>query len=121
MAVNDVQKAVKDGAILPAAAFQCVDCGDAATDYDHRDYNKPLDVEPVCRACNLRRGPAIPRKGFFSHMFAVGYAHYRSRRSMSGILKCIGIEADLSGLPHHSIEIEHWLPFKEALLAWEQS
>lgn len=38
----------------------CVDCGAPARDYDHRDYNRPLDVEPVCRRCNMRRGPAIP-------------------------------------------------------------
>lgn len=37
----------------------CVDCGAKATDFDHRDYTKPLDVEPVCRACNIRRGPAL--------------------------------------------------------------
>lgn len=28
-------------------------------DYDHRDYTKPLSVEPVCRSCNKLRGPAI--------------------------------------------------------------
>jgi len=26
----------------------------------HRDYNKPLDVVPVCRKCNHARGAAIP-------------------------------------------------------------
>lgn len=36
----------------------CVDCRQPATEYDHREYAKPLDVEPVCRPCNLRRGPA---------------------------------------------------------------
>lgn len=49
----------KCGRIAPASRFACVDCGDKALDYDHRDYSKPLDVEPVCRACNLRRGPAL--------------------------------------------------------------
>lgn len=34
----------------------CVDCGAIATVYEHRDYGRPLDVEPVCRACNGRRG-----------------------------------------------------------------
>ena len=37
----------------------CVDCGKRATDYDHRDYSKPLDVVPVCRKCNDARGPAV--------------------------------------------------------------
>ncbi len=38
----------------------CVDCGKQALVYDHRDYNKPLDVEPVCQSCNIKRGPGIP-------------------------------------------------------------
>lgn len=38
----------------------CVDCRkNRATQYDHRDYNKPLMVEPVCGSCNLKRGSAI--------------------------------------------------------------
>jgi len=37
----------------------CVDCRVVpALQYDHRDYSKPLEVEPVCRRCNRRRGPA---------------------------------------------------------------
>ena len=42
-----------DGSIL------CVDCGKPAAHYDHRDYKRPLEVEPVCRSCNRKRGPAI--------------------------------------------------------------
>lgn len=41
-----------DGSIL------CVDCGDVAREYDHRDYAEPLVVEPVCHSCNIRRGSA---------------------------------------------------------------
>lgn len=40
--------------------IHCVDCGKPATCYDHRDYQRPDEVEPVCRACNARRGPALP-------------------------------------------------------------
>jgi|SRR6185312_2177944 len=36
----------------------CVDCGAPAQEYDHRDYGKPLDVEPVCICCNRSRGTA---------------------------------------------------------------
>ena len=53
----------KDRGELPhlmCGDIPCVDCGAPARDYDHRDYNKPLDVEPVCRRCNILRGPAIP-------------------------------------------------------------
>lgn len=55
-----VQAAIQSGQ-LPRldGSVQCVDCGKPAVDYDHREYAKPLQVEPVCRSCNLLRGPAI--------------------------------------------------------------
>lgn len=37
----------------------CVDCGELAAVYDHRDYYKPLEVVPVCQVCNSRRGRAV--------------------------------------------------------------
>jgi hypothetical protein len=58
-----VQYRVHTGAMRPASDFPCADCGKPATDYDHRDYNKPLEVEPTCRSCNLLRGPALPYLG----------------------------------------------------------
>lgn len=43
-----------DGRVL------CVDCKcEPAAVYDHRSYAKPLEVDPVCRPCNVKRGPAI--------------------------------------------------------------
>ena len=36
----------------------CTDCGKPAWQYDHRDYGKPLEVQPVCHKCNNHRGPA---------------------------------------------------------------
>lgn len=39
-------------------AMKCEDCGARAYAYDHRYYSMPLDVAPVCRACNAKRGPA---------------------------------------------------------------
>ena len=55
-----VQRAIEKG-VLPKldGSVACVDCGKPARDYDHRDYSKPLDVAPVCRSCNLRRGTAL--------------------------------------------------------------
>jgi hypothetical protein len=44
----------------PATGQDCVDCGAPAVFYDHRDYDKPFDVVPVCRSCNIRRGTAMP-------------------------------------------------------------
>jgi hypothetical protein len=54
-----------EGGRLPALGFgsgiTCVDCGKyAAQCYDHRDYTKPLEVDPVCGGCNVRRGPGYP-------------------------------------------------------------
>lgn len=46
------------GLIAPARGQLCVDCGAPATELDHRDYSKPLEVEAVCRPCNFKRGPA---------------------------------------------------------------
>lgn len=53
--------AAKSQGLLPrlrGSGIACVDCGKPAHDYDHRDYRKPLEVVPVCRSCNLKRGPA---------------------------------------------------------------
>lgn len=52
--------AVKIGFLPPPTDFDCQDCGKPAECYDHRDYNKPLDVDPVCVSCNSSRGRGIP-------------------------------------------------------------
>lgn len=61
-AISFVYSAVKVGKLvsLKTENIKCVDCGARAIQYDHRDYNKPLDVEPVCQSCNIKRGPARP-------------------------------------------------------------
>jgi DNA-directed RNA polymerase subunit RPC12/RpoP len=61
-ASHAVYVAIVSGALKPATEHSCVDCGAPATCYDHRDYSKPLEVEPVCRACNVCRGPGINRE-----------------------------------------------------------
>ena len=51
----------KKGQIEPIGEHtKCVDCGEPAEMYDHRNYYKPLEVEPVCRKCNGQRGQAYP-------------------------------------------------------------
>jgi hypothetical protein len=57
---NIIRNAIRSGRLLPPKNFICVDCGEPAWGYEHRDYRKPLEVEPVCQACNNRRGPALP-------------------------------------------------------------
>lgn len=49
------KKAVELGFLPDPSSCICVDCGKVAACYDHRDYSMPLDVEPVCIACNSHR------------------------------------------------------------------
>ena len=59
-AIGKVKYAVKKG-VLPSLRtneIKCSDCPRRATCYDHRDYDLPLDVSPVCQSCNVRRGNA---------------------------------------------------------------
>lgn len=44
-----------DGSVM------CSDCDRPAQEYDHRDYLRPLDVDPVCMSCNAARGPGANR------------------------------------------------------------
>lgn len=60
MAHRMVALAISRKILPPATSLQCTDCDKQATEYDHRDYNRPLDVQPVCRGCNRRRGSAKP-------------------------------------------------------------
>lgn len=54
---SEVAKARSRGALADPRTLPCTDCGAQASEYDHRDYSKPLEVDPVCRRCNARRGP----------------------------------------------------------------
>lgn len=59
LATNKVRTAVRNGVLPNPATLRCADCDRPADRYDHRDYGKPLQVEPVCISCNNKRGPAI--------------------------------------------------------------
>ena len=60
-AIHSVHKAIKNGSLPPLnGQVQCADCAKEATEYDHRNYYKPLQVSPVCRSCNLKRGVGYP-------------------------------------------------------------
>lgn len=54
-----VARARRVGSLKNPRDCMCTDCGCQAIEYDHRDYSKPLQVDAVCRRCNLKRGPAI--------------------------------------------------------------
>lgn len=56
------RNAVALGFLPDPKSLICVDCGKPAVCYDHRNYNHPLKVEPVCIICNSCRGKGIPMK-----------------------------------------------------------
>lgn len=61
-AANAVRRAVRNGDLvnLKTKSIKCTDCPNRAAVYDHRDYKKPLKVEPVCVGCNISRGTNAP-------------------------------------------------------------
>ncbi len=67
LAYSAVSSAIQRGALPPAKTQRCVDCGDRAFCYDHRDYRRPLDVSPVCKGCDCMRGPGRPYPSLY-HM-----------------------------------------------------
>ena len=60
-AMSLVRKAIIKGKLPFPHELVCADCGVKAFGYDHRDYLRPLEVDPVCRRCNAARGPAKNR------------------------------------------------------------
>lgn len=59
-----VNRAIVNGKLPKLnGSVKCKDCGMPASIYDHRDYRKPLRVDPVCTFCNARRGSALPKTG----------------------------------------------------------
>jgi len=105
---NIVNKMVRDGTIPSPSQMQCVDCGKQAAHYDHRDYSKPLQVDPVCRSCNAKRGPAMPIPGSIANLVNRGLAPYRNKAPVARLLRAMGkSDAMLSKLPGR-LTNEHW-------------
>ena len=63
MARKRVLRAVRKGILpnLKEVEIKCIHCEKRAEVYDHRDYNNPLEVNPVCRSCNRKLEPAKRR------------------------------------------------------------
>jgi len=60
-ATKVVSQAIRDGKLQHLSKKEshgllCQDCNNPAQCWDHRDYSKPLNVDPVCFSCNLKRG-----------------------------------------------------------------
>lgn len=88
--------------------LRCVDCGGEAIEYEHRDYNRPLDVQPVCRRCNLHRGPAVPRVGELAAVVGRGCMPYRLRRSAWKLLQTMGLPTDILQDMPPKLDLSHW-------------
>lgn len=76
-----VSAAIKAGTIAHPQSLQCIDCDNPAWCYEHRDYRKPLDVQPVCQGCNNRRGPALPE-------IREGDGTRHKRHAIAGVKNC---------------------------------
>lgn len=103
-----VAAAIKKGELRRPNEFDCVDCGKPAQQYDHRDYNFPLKVEPVCRSCNLKRGPAIPRVGHIEKKLSLGFVPYRLKFRVHQLFTRLGRDTQcLADLPA-VLTLSHW-------------
>ena len=119
-----VNTAIKKG-LLPKldGSTPCSDCGKPATEYDHRDYEKPLAVEPVCHSCNLKRGPAahhhLRKKepiATKAEMIAVGNQIRRLRETLSVSARQVSMEAGITHTTMQSIEgARVWSPNGDAV------
>lgn len=108
-----VQGAIRLGEMPRAADHMCVDCGAQAQAYDHRDYNRPFDVVPVCHGCNLRRGPAIPLDGWLQKSLARKSCPYVLRKRAIQVLSRIGITTDFVETLPAKLTLEHWTAIAE--------
>ncbi len=108
-AMSLVASAIRTGLIPPPATLDCVDCGKPANQYDHRDYNKPMEVDAVCRSCNLLRGPAIPVNGRIDRMLAAGNVPYRNKKRAKLLFERLGLPTDCFERLPGRLNIRHWL------------
>ena len=107
-AMAAVSAAIQDGFLARPATCVCVDCGAQAQQYDHRDYRRPLEVEPVCRSCNKLRGPAIPLDGSIEQRVLDGVIPYCFRATTEKLFKTMGLPVDvLVGMPK-KLTLNHW-------------
>lgn len=103
-----VSSAIRSGLLPSPRGLVCADCSGPAVEYDHRDYNKPTEVAPVCRSCNLKRGPAIPVHGSIPRVVARGAVPYRLRLRAEQMLRVMGLPVDaLADMPA-KLTLDHW-------------
>lgn len=116
-AMAAVAKAIRSGGLAHPSELECADCGATATEYDHRDYNQPLNVDPVCRRCNLNRGPAIPVPYFMSRLLRRGEAPYRLNKRVRQLFDAIGADTRaLDDMPP-LLGVSEWLRLMPLVVA----
>lgn len=49
----------KEGLLADPKTLKCMDCGKNAKYWEHRNYARPLLVDPICQKCNIKRGKSI--------------------------------------------------------------
>lgn len=105
---SETKAAVRDGRLPHPSTMVCVDCDGPAIEYEHRDYNKPLEVEPVCRRCNLLRGPAVPRRGGVERLLDAGLVPYSLRASFEKLCTTMGRPEVAEGIQSAKMTIDDW-------------
>ena len=55
MAQRALNNEVKNGNMTKVDRLYCTDCSEPAQHYHHGDYDKPLDVTPLCARCHKQR------------------------------------------------------------------
>ncbi len=112
-----VQSEIRNGNLPNPKTLTCDDCGGPAIEYEHRDYNKPLMVVPICRSCNLRRGPAVPLNGSVKKLIDNGLVPYRLNRNAFRVLRLMGLPTDALNKMPVTLTHAHWV---ELLPLFEQ-
>lgn len=100
--------AVRAGRLPHPSTLACVDCDGPAVEYEHRDYNRPLAVEPICRRCNLLRGPAVPIRGGVERLLDAGLMPYRLRTSFEKLCATMGKPEAAYGITSAKMTIDDW-------------
>ncbi len=85
-------------------------------EYEHRDYNRPLHVDPICRRCNLLRGPGIPLAGSVEMALKAGRIPYTLRANVVKLARTMGREGVADSLPAR-LTLDHWRALWPALTA----
>lgn len=81
--MSQTARAIRNGQLPKPWTRNCVDCGEPAEAYDHRNYALPMDVVAVCHRCNLRRGPAeLDTEVVVQHLRVSDYMPYQNARLM---------------------------------------